>query len=155
MKTRKYITAKMLESSRACGSGLEAFNMEFPSGRATWQRIIATARKSHNHAAYIAWLSFNCPSGVEGATWAARLAMQRGDLKRGWFGLHCPADVEGATWAARLAVQRNDDDRAWLGRVCPDGVEGATLGARLAVQRHDYERDWVMAKYGQKKGGKL
>ncbi len=143
MKKRKYITAKLLERIPACADGLKAFNMEFPSGRATWQQIIATAGKSHDHAAYVAWLGRLCPAGVEGATWPARLALQQDGEERALLGCQCPAGVEGATWTARLALQRDDEERARLGRICPAGVEGATWEARMSVQEDDYGRAWL------------
>jgi len=124
----------MLESIGACRDGIKAFKREFPSGRATWQQVVAMVDMSEEYAKYVAWLGQVCPAGVEGATWEARVALQRDESDRAYLGRRCPAGVKGATWAARLAVQRDDCERAWLGRHCPSGVDGATLEARMAVQ---------------------
>lgn len=154
MRTRKYITTKMLESIGSYKNGIKSFNIEFPSGRATWAQCVALAGRSEDWAEYVAWLGAVCPADVEGATWTARLAVQRNSYSRAGLGRNCPSEVDGATWAARLAMQRNNHERAWLGQRCPDGVAGATLEARLAVQLDDWGRRFVRAKFGEKKGDK-
>lgn len=151
MKTRKYITTKMMESIPACEDDLKAFHSEFPSGRATWQQVVEMAGKSDDCAEYVAWLGRVCPDGVVGATWAARRALQRNGKELSRLGQACPAGVAG--WEERLALQRNDEDRAMLGQVCPDGVVGATLEARMAVQHTVRDRNYVMAEFREKKGG--
>ena len=139
------ITIDMLESIGACDEGLAAFEAQFPSGEATWEQCVAAA-ETRAHKEHLAWLACYCPAGVEGATWEARLALQRYDWGRAWLGRECPSGVKGATWEARLALQRNDDDRAWLGRYCPVGVKGATFESRLAVQNDASGRKRVKSR---------
>lgn len=132
------ITMEMLRKIGACKEGRDAFAEHFPDG-ASWDEVLAAAT-TPLHQDWLAWLGRCCPAGVPGATWEARLALQRDDEDRACLGWCCPAGVPGATWEARLAVQRDDCDRACLGRDCPAGVPGATWEVRLAVQRNDSDR---------------
>ena len=85
------ITAEMLREAGACDPGLAWLSEHHPGG-ATWHDLVASLAHRPD--------------------WGA------------WLGRYCPAGVEGATWEARLAVQRDDYDRARLVRYCPAGVEG-------------------------------
>lgn len=81
------------------------------------------------------WMQKRYPEGAAfGELTQAAIDYGRPDWAS-WLGRWCPAGVEGATWEARLAVQRDDDDRAWLGLYCPAGVEGATWRARAEAMR--------------------
>ena len=118
----KKITIELLKGINACDTGLTWFKERFPDG-GTWDEVVAELQ-ADRRLAWVSWLGHLCPAGVEGATWEARLALQRNDGERAWLGRLCPAGVEGATWEARLALQREDEERALFGRLCPAGVEG-------------------------------
>ena len=141
------ITRKMLEELLACGPGFEWFAEEFGE-EATWEKVIPALQRD-GHYDWVAWLCQNCPAGVSGATWAARLGLMKRGWQRAWLGQYCPAGVPDATWETRLSVQQNAIDRARFGRICPVGVPGATLEARLAVQMDDAGRALVMGKFGK------
>ena len=128
------ITTEMLRSIGACAEGMTFFAEHFPQARATFQAA-AQACVDHGKPAYAVWLAQYCPADVPGATWEARLAVQRSAGDRAWLGQECPAGVRGATWEARLAVQDTAADRAWLGQECPASVPGATERARAEARR--------------------
>ena len=117
------ITVELLRSIDACSGGVGVFKAKFPSGEATWAELVAAAETGVEKE-HLAWLGRHCPAGVEGATWEARLALQRNGGGRTRLCWYCPAGVEGATFEARLAVKLDDEERARLDKLCPKGVEG-------------------------------
>ena len=140
-KTKMKITKESLKKANACRNGLTTFTVRWPKG-CTWDECCTWLREI-DQLDWLKWLGQWCPAGVEGSTWAVRLALQCNDDERAVLGRYCPAGVEGSTFDARLALMRNDDERAVLGQYCPADVEGSTFIARLALMRNDDERAYL------------
>ena len=137
------ITTKLLKSIDACEDGIMFFKEQSPSGKASFAKA-TDACLNHKHADYAAWLAQYCPN-IPGATWEARLALQRTNTNRAYLARNCP-DIPGATWEARLALQQNEYERTNLAFYCPD-IPGASWEARLALQRTDEERTSLKCKF--------
>jgi len=132
------ITTKLLKSIGACEDGITFFKDQFPSGKASFSKVINTCLDC-KHRDYAVWLAHYCPN-MPGATWKARLALQRYEYERAGLARFCP-DIPGATWEARLALQRNKEELLFLAHSCPD-IPGATWKVRLALQDEGYERSY-------------